>query len=343
MYEWSEDTNSLVRVSQGNGNGDKENCNSGWISGAGWLRSREKGQNWTTSSHRTSGDAYFYSPEQLDPSNPGVLNERNLYVYRHGEVQYVATFPGNSQVHRSQISPNGDRAAFLTDARLTAYDNHGWREMYTYDAETRTIKCASCIPDGSPPTIMRADPPGFRSINKTADVMASESGPFMANDGRVAFTTSDALVPQDTDGVEDVYEYVDSRPRLISSGTSSGPPLRATRSTRPPTPDWSRSVRTGSTSTSRPTTPWLHRITTGRSSSSTTLAPMAASRFRRLCSPVWPPTSATERAARRPTSRRSARGRTSVPAATSSGLPAAIPKRARASGSGPAGPDAGAR
>ena len=42
----------------------------------------------------------------------------------------------------------------------------------------------------------------------------------MTNDGRVAFTTSDALVPQDTDGVEDVYEFVDSRPRLISSGTS---------------------------------------------------------------------------------------------------------------------------
>jgi hypothetical protein len=42
----------------------------------------------------------------------------------------------------------------------------------------------------------------------------------MADDGRVAFTTSDALVPQDTDGVEDVYEFVDSRPRLISSGTS---------------------------------------------------------------------------------------------------------------------------
>jgi hypothetical protein len=67
---------------------------------------------------------------------------------------------------------------------------------------------------------MRFEPPGFRAINKTADVLASESGPFMANDGRVAFTTSDALVPQDTDGVEDVYEFVDSRPRLISSGTS---------------------------------------------------------------------------------------------------------------------------
>ena len=38
-----------------------------------------------------SGDVYFYSPEQLDPDNPGVFNEKNLYVYRHGAVKYVAT------------------------------------------------------------------------------------------------------------------------------------------------------------------------------------------------------------------------------------------------------------
>ncbi len=220
MYEWSEDTNSLVRVSQGNGNGNVDKCNTGWIAGCGVeaiIGQRPELDNLI--SPRT-GDAYFYSPEQLDASDPGVLNERNLYVYRDGEVRYVATFPGDTRVYRSQISPDGDHAAFLTDAQLTGYDNHGWREMYTFDPETGMIRCASCIPDGTPPTIMRFEPPGFRAINKTADVLASESGPFMANDGRVAFTTSDALVPQDTDGVEDVYEFVDSRPRLISSGTS---------------------------------------------------------------------------------------------------------------------------
>jgi hypothetical protein len=220
MYEWSKDTNSVVRVSQGNGNGDVNNCNTGWISGCGVEAMGGERPELDDSISPQTGDAYFYSPEQLDPSNPGVLNERNLYVYRDGEVRYVATFPGDTKVYRSQISPDGDHAAFLTDAQLTGYDNQGWREMYTYDPETGTIRCASCIPDGTPPTIMRFEPPGFRAIEKTADVLASGSGPFMADDGRVAFTTSDALVPQDTDGVEDVYEFVDSRPRLISSGTS---------------------------------------------------------------------------------------------------------------------------
>jgi dipeptidyl aminopeptidase/acylaminoacyl peptidase len=223
IYVWEEQTNEITRVSQGNGAGDSNECEP--PEGPGFIFCSAVPLN--TERHDSddpiaseSGDVYFYSPEQLDPNNPGVFNEKNLYVYRHGAVKYVATLDANTSINRIQISPDGNHVAFLTAARLTSYDNQGWREMYTYDANTGTVRCASCIPDGSPPKIMRFEPPGFRAINKTADVLASESGPFMANDGRVAFTTSDALVPQDTDGVEDVYEFVDSRPRLISSGTS---------------------------------------------------------------------------------------------------------------------------
>jgi hypothetical protein len=49
--------------------------------------------------------------------------------------------------------------------------------------------------------------------------MASSSGRFMSDDGRVAFATADALVPTDTNGKIDVYEYVDNRPQLITNGT----------------------------------------------------------------------------------------------------------------------------
>ena len=219
MFEWSEDTGSLTRVSQGNGNGDTDGCNAGWTSGCGVAPIAGERPDLDNPIAPGSGDPYFYSPEQLDPDNPGVLNERNLYVFREGEAQYVATFEGDTQVHRSQISPAGNFAAFLTDARLTGYDNEGWDEMYTYDVGTGTIRCASCIPSGAPPTIRRPDPPEYNSITTTSDVLASESGPFMADDGRVAFATADALVPQDTNGIVDVYEFVDSRPRLISAGT----------------------------------------------------------------------------------------------------------------------------
>jgi hypothetical protein len=42
----------------------------------------------------------------------------------------------------------------------------------------------------------------------------------MSDDGRTFFSTTEALVPFDTDGIRDVYEYVNGRPQLISSGTA---------------------------------------------------------------------------------------------------------------------------
>ncbi len=60
------------------------------------------------------------------------------------------------------------------------------------------------MPSGAPPT---------------SDVAASQNGLFMTNDGRVFFTTEDALVHGDTNDGLDVYEYVDGRPQLITPGT----------------------------------------------------------------------------------------------------------------------------
>jgi hypothetical protein len=77
-------------------------------------------------------------------------------------------------------------------------------EMYSWDADRSLLTCVSCMRDGTPPT---------------NDVLASGGGLFMADDGRTFFTTSDPLVPEDTDEIFDVYEYVDGRPQLISAGT----------------------------------------------------------------------------------------------------------------------------
>jgi hypothetical protein len=41
----------------------------------------------------------------------------------------------------------------------------------------------------------------------------------MSNDGRAVFTTDDALVHADTNEGQDVYEYVDGRAQLITTGT----------------------------------------------------------------------------------------------------------------------------
>jgi hypothetical protein len=52
-------------------------------------------------------------------------------------------------------------------------------------------------------------------------VAASKNGLFQAYDGRVFFTTDDALVPRDTNGVQDVYEFTEGRAQLVTTGVGS--------------------------------------------------------------------------------------------------------------------------
>jgi hypothetical protein len=231
MYMWEQSTGEVKILSQGNGNGNTDFCGAFFTERCDVQVLRTERPDLDNSMAAESGEVYFYSPEQLDPSNPGVVNERNLYVYRNGHPQYVTTLDPETQVDRIQVSPAGDHMAFLSRTQATGYSNvspddgtsgdsqepEPWEEMYTYNPATGEILCASCIPSGQPPTVVTADI--GHSIDSNKDVKASMSGRFMTNDGRVAFTTADALVPQDTNEKLDVYEFTGNRPQLISSGT----------------------------------------------------------------------------------------------------------------------------
>ena len=132
----------------------------------------------------------------------------------------------NGAVGRLQVTPDGRFAAFVTTTRLTAYDNHGFAEMYRYDAESEKVICVSCRPDGSAPDI---------------DVLGSQGGRFITDDGRVFFDTTEPLDPRDyqrrsiddllggkTLG-SDVYEFVEGGPQLITTGTGSWRPVKGYR------------------------------------------------------------------------------------------------------------------
>ena len=77
--------------------------------------------------------------------------------------------------------------------------------MYSYDAASGDLRCVSCDPTGAPPA---------------ESVRGSTAGLFMSDDGRTFWATRDPLVPFDTNKLLDVYEFVEGRPQLISSGTS---------------------------------------------------------------------------------------------------------------------------
>ena len=76
--------------------------------------------------------------------------------------------------------------------------------MYLYDPATRPAGLRVLRPQREPPS---------------SDVEGSQDGLFMTNDGRAFFTTEDALIHADTNNAQDVYEYIEGRPQLITTGT----------------------------------------------------------------------------------------------------------------------------
>ena len=221
LFMWDEDStipNKLVRLSQGNGQGNSNECSAPGVNACSITtllpeRLHPRGNQLVSIPGQDdvmaegSGDAYFFSPENLDPLKTGVQNASNLYLARDGKVQLVTTFEPGTGIKRMQVSLDGSHAAFITASQLTSYDNAGFDEMYTFDAESGVLRCVSCNPSGQQPT---------------ANVIGSQGGRFMADDGRAFFSTEEALVPQDANGsIIDTYEYVGGRPQLISSGQGS--------------------------------------------------------------------------------------------------------------------------
>jgi hypothetical protein len=129
-----------------------------------------------------------------------------------------------------RVTPDGKHLLFSSrsGAGLTGYD-HGscegeaCSELYLYSADGKKVKCVSCNPTGA------------RAVAEASFTMSTRQGGVgdvphvnhpMSEDGRyVFFTTAERLVPEDHNGVEDVYEY-DSQTEevhLISSGMDSQP------------------------------------------------------------------------------------------------------------------------
>ncbi|HWY18658.1 MAG TPA: hypothetical protein VNY27_08110 [Solirubrobacteraceae bacterium] len=142
--------------------------------------------------------------------------ENNLYVYRGGSISFIVQNVGGAQV-----SSNGEFLAITTGKPLTGYDNTDAvtkkldNEIFLYSAASRQISCVSCKSSGEVPTAGGAfTPRGVPSLNQGAIH-------YLSDGGRLFFQTAEALLPADTNGRIDVYEYEAGQLHLISTGTSS--------------------------------------------------------------------------------------------------------------------------
>ena len=170
----------------------------------------------------------------------------------------------------ARVSPDGEYLAFMSDQSLTGYDNRDAKsgerdeEVFLYHAATASLVCASCDPTGARP--LGVYDPVSGPQNNFASLVVDESenwsgrwlagsipgwtnfrlsharyqSRYLSDSGRLFFDSPDTLVPQATNGVENVFEYEPGgvgscegtssiySPRsagctsLISSGTSAG-------------------------------------------------------------------------------------------------------------------------
>jgi hypothetical protein len=188
--------------------------------------------------------AYFVADAQYDvaPNPEGELPSpegRNLYLAELDgiddpiELRFVAALgaadaavwqanliAGGGAQKSSQASPDGSVLGFGSSEPLTGQALGGTNQLFVYDAEADTLKCASCPTDGSLPSgdVNQRDP-------LFGGGLVWQTGPsyrrWVSSDGRVFFHTKGQLVDGDTNLVDDVYEYRAGSLRLVSAGTGA--------------------------------------------------------------------------------------------------------------------------
>jgi NHL repeat len=187
---------------------------------------------------------YFVSYGQLVAGAPILPQSAGVYLWHDGSIAFIGqSANGNGLAEnvtaginwlgnplQARVTPDGRTLLFtsikgvgLTGAAhgecFTGF-GEGCRQLYLYSADSEALTCVSCPPDGATPKTMA------EAVTATQAIAAHtgwHQNHALSADGRyVFFSTGDPLVPEDTNGVYDAYEY-DSRSgevHLLSSGTS---------------------------------------------------------------------------------------------------------------------------
>jgi hypothetical protein len=186
------------------------------------------------------GSVVYYVTHVVE-SAPYVGGESQLEVYDHGVTKTVhgagAAYAGGAYdqslptlvdfqaTDLPVTTPDGSKILFLDRAALTGYDTFGptcdeqrpgnCSEAYIYDLNNGSFTCVSCNPDGAPPV---SDVHLYDNASSLVNLFPPTPTLLSEDGSRAFFQTTEALVPQDTNGANDVYEWEHGHIYLISSG-----------------------------------------------------------------------------------------------------------------------------
>ena len=186
------------------------------------------------------GRIYFVSEQQLAPG--GQQGERNLYLREGDDVSLVAVLHENDVrpelplnpvsekplFRASRVTADGEQIAFQSFANLTGYESVDhelevpFSQVFHYDAADDVLICVSCNPTGARPSGEELTQPfddlrgGFHNMETTPHASGvlptwereQYGARALSDDGnRVYFHSYEALVPWDTNGAQDVYQW----------------------------------------------------------------------------------------------------------------------------------------
>jgi hypothetical protein len=165
-----------------------------------------------------AADGVLTGTEANEHGEAAQSGQPNLYLRHGGKTTFISTGACVQETCR-RIVPSGTFYAFDSTKRLTSYDNTDANtgasdpEIYLYDAATNSLVCASCNPSGEAPTSGTAMTPA---------PWGAEVPHYLAEHGRVFFETPEALLPTDSNGQADVYEYKPSGVGVGGCGETGG-------------------------------------------------------------------------------------------------------------------------
>jgi hypothetical protein len=156
--------------------------------------------------------------------------ETNLYVSHDGVTTFIASLSGSGSYgllwnesasnlsyapgnRTAEVTPSGQAMVFESQRSVTGYDNlnsegNPQPEVFVYDALTAHTECASCNLSGAAPTQSGSGSSLLPVTGNGGQRMEEYMQRWISDDGnRVFFETFQPLVPQDTNGRLDVYEW----------------------------------------------------------------------------------------------------------------------------------------